>query len=238
MSNEILDLSNITYFSVLPNSDNDKNNNIKDILKIGYETSKDIKFSRKVIYTAQKPDCDTFDFDVIEIDPIPYNKFDYWILKNYKDLFDSDFMINFQGDGMIRNPTAWSKNFLDYDYIGAPWSQNFEGGNGGFSLRSKNMCRLMSEIDLTQVNFENTQRGSRDIQTNEDVLICRTNNEFLKICGIKFAPNEISSKFSTEHWAFENSDFYDSFGFHEINSLSNTSIKNDRINFLNATLNA
>ena len=40
-------------------------------------------------------------------------------LHNY---FDTDYVLTFQSDGFILNPDAWTDEFFDYDYIGAPWS--------------------------------------------------------------------------------------------------------------------
>ena len=76
------------------------------------------------------------------------------------DYVESDHLLLVQDDGHIINPSLWDENFLNYDYIGAPWptSNNWlkrfkkydndvykvlksnikqnRVGNGGFSLRS------------------------------------------------------------------------------------------------------
>ncbi|MBC8395175.1 MAG: hypothetical protein H8E05_00600 [Bacteroidetes bacterium] len=184
-----LDLSRVSYISFLTNLISNGNNTIKNLLKIGYETSKDINFHDKIFYTAEKPECETYDFKVVEIEPIPYNEYSPWVIKNSKDLFESDYMLNFQADGMIRNLSAWSDEFYNYDYIGAPWDTSINGGNGGFSLRSKRLCEAASEIDLSGFNFNQGNISQRAIHNNEDVIICRTYENFLKYRGVKFAPN-------------------------------------------------
>jgi hypothetical protein len=55
-----------------------------------------------------------------------------------------------QDDGFILDPGRWQNDFLDYDYIGAPWDEYVRivsggylkldknrVGNGGFSLRAR-----------------------------------------------------------------------------------------------------
>lgn len=232
MTEENLDLSKITYLCVLPSKTPSGNNNIETILKIGHETSKGINFYNKIIYTPQKPDCETYDFEVREIKDLSFNQYTPWLLSNLKDLFESEFMINFHADGMIQNRSAWKEQFLDYDYIGAPWEIFINGGNGGFSLRSRALCEGVSEIDLSGFDFNKFTGGERIIAHNEDVVICRTYEKFLKHKGVKFAPTELSCKFSTEHFAHEEKDFYDSFGFHEIEAIQHAGIRDYRRDFL------
>ena len=230
MSSEVLDLSKVTYLCVLPSAIPRGDNNIETILKIVYKTSKDINFYNKIVYTPQKADCETYDFEVRQIENLDFHEYTPWLLKNSKDLFDSDFMINFHSNGMIQNTKAWENDFLDYDYVGAPWNASKNGGNGGFSLRSKYLCNRVSDIDLSSFNFEPSQQ--RVISNNEDVIICTTSEDELKIQGVNFAPLEVNSKFSTEHFAYEDADFYNSFGFHEIEALYNPNVKQHRRKFL------
>ena len=51
-------------------------------------------------------------------------------------------------DSWILDPTAWTDDFLTYDYIGAPWEWHKDGmtvGNGGFCLRSKKLMDFLVE---------------------------------------------------------------------------------------------
>ena len=106
-------------------------------------------------------------------------------------------------DGFILNPDKWSDEFLDFDYVGAPWSEPFRNrvGNGGFSLRSRR---------LLDWGIGHTCQGP------EDVFICRANYEQLISCGIRFAPIEVASRFSMEHSLpdFPRLPMDESFGFH------------------------
>lgn len=77
------------------------------------------------------------------------------------------------------------EEFLDWDFIGAPWGHfNMLGGNGGLSLRSKN--KMLDVIDF--IDFDFKQHG------NEDVYFCK----YLPMVGGKIAPKEEAMKFSVE----------------------------------------
>src|SRR5690349_6482270 len=71
-----------------------------------------------------------------------YNRFVVTELHNH---FNTEHCLLIQWDGYVINPEAWSDEFLQYDYIGAPWDTNIVG-NGGFSLRSKRFCELTATI--------------------------------------------------------------------------------------------
>jgi len=78
-----------------------------------------------------------------------------FFIKELWNCFDTDFCLTSHPDGFIINPESWTDKFLEYDYIGAPWK--FFGtrfrdvfnqpaiGNGGFSLRSKEICKYVSK---------------------------------------------------------------------------------------------
>lgn len=126
-----------------------------------------------------------------------YNKF---IIKNLNSYINTDFVLIFQNDGFISNLGAWTDEFLNYDYIGAPWWYNDENnvGNGGFSLRSKKLMDILAEDD----HIEETHP--------EDHHTCRTYGKYLRDThGIKFAPQELASRFSVE-----TGNYFNQFGFH------------------------
>lgn len=121
--------------------------------------------------------------------------------------FDTDFCMTAHPDGFIINPKSWTDDFLNYDYIGAPWK--FYGGrfrdnlgqpaigNGGFSLRSKKICKYISDNYFI-------------INDNEDkyysnCLECKKPN------NIKYPPVNLALQFSQESLLDKN---ITPFGFH------------------------
>ena len=112
----------------------------------------------------------------------------------------------------------WNNDWLQYDYIGAPfpisenayWANNGERvrvGNGGFSLRS----RKLLEMPLKN-NWK--LRQEQGFFNEDGNVCCYWRKEFLEE-GIKYAPLELAVKFSFETPVQEN-DFGKTrtFGFH------------------------
>jgi len=142
-----------------------------------------------------------------------YSKF---IIKDLNNYIESKYVLIVQWDGFILNPKAWTDDFLQYDYIGAPWYNIISNGlvgNGGFSLRSKFLLELLPSTEYfnMKVKFNYVSHNF----FNEDGYICKVCRRFLILSGVKFAPREIADKFSVESkkkWAGE-------FGFHSFKHI-------------------
>ena len=107
-------------------------------------------------------------------------------------------MLVMQWDSFIVNPQLWNNQFLEYDYIGAPWPHHPETpvGNGGFSLRSKKLF-----VALQNPRYQKLHP--------EDQSICIFNKNILeKELGIRIAPKEIAEQFAFER------EYKQAFGFH------------------------
>lgn len=126
-----------------------------------------------------------------------------FMVKSLPDLIQADYCLIIQSDGFIINPFAWDDEFLNYDYIGAPWPQhNHICGNGGFSLRSKKFL-AMQKIICKKIK----------VDLPEDHLLCITLRKQFEKLGCRYAPKEIAYKFSTEIGDWQNNK---SFGFHDL----------------------
>lgn len=91
-----------------------------------------------------------------------------------------------QWDSWIVNPTAWSDSFLDYDYIGAAWPRPppFDVGNGGFSLRGRDMT--------------NYARNKFAFYHPEDYGLCVYYRPILEDIGFCWPKAELAARFSAE----------------------------------------
>lgn len=129
-----------------------------------------------------------------------------WLTKTQTQPYDHTHILVFQWDGYLANPNNWTDEFLEYDYIGAPWywEKERQVGNGGFSLRSIKLLNALSELHrIIPFNFSNP----------EDVTICRDYRELLETkYDIKFAPIEVAKRFSFETGVAD----VDPFGFHGV----------------------
>jgi len=123
------------------------------------------------------------------------------ILSNIDPHFNGHFLcINW--DGFIINPDAWTDEFLDYDYIGAPWPWfNHMVGNGGFCLKSKQF-----------LNCQKSLCNKHQIKHNEDVELCIVLRQKFESLGCKYANTKIGYQFSTECGNYNS---FKSFGFHD-----------------------
>ena len=116
-----------------------------------------------------------------------------FVLKELYTYIATPLCLIIQYDGFILNPEAWSDDFWDYDYIGAPWMLFDERdplygivGNGGFCLRSKRFMELVAHDDAIQ-NID-----------YEDRTVCYHHKHYIEAKGLKFCPLETARNFSIE----------------------------------------
>jgi len=145
-------------------------------------------------------------------DSISYSDFMMHDFPVYREMFGSHVLI-VQSDGYIIEPGAWSSEFLQYDYIGAPWHDHIVG-NGGFSLRSKFLLDTLAKL-----------RGELHATHPEDAMLCRHYRSRLEDYGIKFAPLAVANRFSVE-----NAKYQGSFGYHggSTEAINNISLEHSR----------
>jgi len=123
----------------------------------------------------------------------------------------TDYVLIIQDDGHIVNPSLWTDEFLNYDYIGAPWPSEMDWierqfpsqqeymkkhfpknrvGNGGFSLRSKKFLKFSAQYITCD-------------GIGEDSFLCTRVYDDAIEYGIKFAPFDIAVSFSYENPCIE-----------------------------------
>ena len=97
--------------------------------------------------------------------------------------------LNIQWDSWIWQPEMWRDEFLQYDYIGAPWWYNDRNvGNGGFSLVSTPLKRYLA-----------AHRDKFPCDTSvDDDLLCRKYRPALERAGFVWAPESIARDFAYE----------------------------------------
>lgn len=169
----------------------------KDYEKHGYaldESCKGIEFG--AIKLIGRPDIKNID---------DWNKAIIYDLWRY---VDTDFAILIHADGYIINPELWNPEWLNYDFIGAPWplpkddySYRDELGElvrvgNSVSLRSRKLMKLPTELDLEWKSFYGN--------TNEDGFLCCHHKRTLEEWGCQFASLEVAVHFSKEHEIPEN----------------------------------
>lgn len=109
-------------------------------------------------------------------------------------------ILNVEWDTGINDPSQWTDEFLECDFIGAPWPWHPAAsrvGNGGFSLISRRLAERIS-------------RGDYPYAFPWDEVLCRRYRPHLEAEGFRWAPEVLAAQFSLEHGPSRLS-----FGFHD-----------------------
>ena len=170
---------------------------------------------------AIEKSCEQIDFGAVKIIwDRKCNSIAEWNRKIIKDLpkyVDTTHALLIHQDGGVLNPELWNPEWLELDYIGAPWplpqddysyrdewNQIVRVGNS-VSLRSKKLMDLIATRPMVFHHGNN----------NEDGQICCWNRQWLISQGCKFATLEQAIHFSKEHEIPENKDIK-TFAFHSL----------------------
>ena len=164
----------------------------------------------------------------------------YWLseitLRLLPAAVNEDHNIIVQSDGFAVNKSAWTDQFLDYDYIGAPWlwwKPHEQVGNGGFSLRSRRFYDALVDWrpGYTAEDWPIWFRLHDPMQHrqgfNEDNLIASPFRPHLEQhYGIKYAPVDLAHQWSIEaSESYSNPWFKRSLGFHGVETAPHYGIQ-------------
>jgi glycosyltransferase involved in cell wall biosynthesis len=128
------------------------------------------------------------------------DEWSYKIVYELHQYIETDFALLVHADGFVVNPSAWRDEFLNYDYIGAPWPLpkddfSYRDINGeivrvgnSVSLRSKRLLELPKKL---QFPWE-PDHG----YFNEDGFVCVKNKHIFEANGIRFSPLDVAKYFS------------------------------------------
>lgn len=175
-----LNLKNITLYSL--NCVNPVNS-IKALLY----SSKDIDFAELVLISNTKPDNLPSNIKFVYTSYTTHKESSLFTYTTLPDLIETDYCLGIHDDGFVINPTLWDSNFLNYDYIGAPWK--WEGrrnrvGNGGFVLKSKKFIKLTKNL--------------KSLGYCDDGELTNMYYDYFIQHGCKYAPVEVAMKFALE----------------------------------------
>lgn len=166
-------------------------------------SARNIAFGAVKLLSSEPPTLDIPFIETIAIPPMDFEGYSRFIVAELYRYVDTSHCLVVQADGFVLNAHLWRDVFLDYDYIGAPWPESmplqsgsgtfFLGknrvGNGGFSLRSRKLLNLTSQMKFDALDLP---------VKSEDLLICHYGYDALTAKGVRFAPPEIAAGFSIE----------------------------------------
>lgn len=155
------------------------------------------------------------------ITEIPCPTMDDWnkaIIYDLRRFIETEFCMLVHPDGFVVNPESWRPEFLDYDYIGAPWplptdDYSYRTPDGeivrvgnSVSIRSKKMLNLPFDLEFAWRSYFGN--------THEDGFLTCHNRRILQHFGCRFASIEVAKWFSRELDIPENADVENPFAFH------------------------
>lgn len=153
------------------------------------KTLREITPAKTLFFTNMK--AEFTGVEIVQIQTM-YNKSAYskWMIKELgnQDIQTSHILV-IQHDGFVLDGAVWDDEYLEYDYVGAPWLEQDGAnvGNGGFSLRSMKLQKILAEDSFI--------KGLHP----EDNYICRVYRDYLEqTYQIKFAPDHVAHRFSYE----------------------------------------
>ena len=179
-----------------------------------------IEFGAAKLLCTSAPKQKYPDIEYVSIPPLnsvdDYNEIIFQDLHKY---FETSHCLIVQSDSFVVNSSLWKEEFLQFDYIGAPWSNKIQinpnlvlhlekntVGNGGFSLRSHKLAETTAKIDFNSLKFP---------LKSEDIIICHYLYKEMLNNDIRFAPPELAAKFSMENVNhLHGQDVNSVFGFH------------------------
>lgn len=180
-------------------------------------SSQSIDFGAVKLLSSGLPSQRVRNLEYVAIPPMSLMGYNRFVLGRLHEYVDTPFCLLVQADGFVLDPDRWRPEFLEYDYIGAPWPERVSVqpgneilvldrnrvGNGGFSLRSRKLLQIAATIDFDALAFPSR---------SEDMVICHFLYDTMRKQGVRFAPLEVAERFSVE--SLTGSGQYSVFGFH------------------------
>jgi glycosyltransferase involved in cell wall biosynthesis len=177
--------------------------NVEETLQALVYSCQGIEFGSVKLLSHYTPFGMDGDITFCRIDKIKdIDEWSYKIVYELNDYIKTDFALLVHADGFVVNPLSWRQEFLNYDYVGAPWplpkdsfsyrdiNNNIVRVGNSVSLRSK---RLLELPTVEQIPWE-ADHG----YFNEDGFICVKNKHIFEARGMNFAPLDVAKHFSHE----------------------------------------
>ena len=153
----------------------------------------------------------------VKIPPTTLKGYNQFCLAELHKYVSTSHCLTVQSDSGIVDPAAWNDQWLEYDYIGAPWPPGHTGtdyrvGNSGFCLRSQRLLRATAELPRDMYVW----RGKVKPSCRDDVITCVMYRAHLESLGLRFAPVDVAARFSFESPTPEAAELSGQFGTHAL----------------------
>ena len=136
------------------------------------------------------------------------DEFNYKMVYELGDHIKTDFALIVHADGFVVNPEMWRDEFLDYDYIGAPWPLPPEGDTTTYRDKDGNICRVGNSAGIRSkrlMDFPKKANIPREgeyaygrMWFYEDGFICCKIRHLLEAEGMRIAPIDVAKYYAHE----------------------------------------
>lgn len=183
--------------------------NVKATIKAMEYSMRGIEFGDAVLITHKKP------FGLPKT--IRYShtsrltnidEFNYKMVYELGDHIHTEYALIVHADGFVVNPDQWRDEFLDYDYIGAPWPLPPEGDTTTYRDIHGNICRVGNSAGIRSKRLMDFPKKANvpwegeyaygKMWFYEDGFLCCKIRHLLEAEGMKIAPLETAKYYSHE----------------------------------------
>ncbi|MEE1255068.1 MAG: DUF5672 family protein [Lachnospiraceae bacterium] len=134
--------------------------------------------------------------------------FNYKMVYELGDHIKTDYALIVHADGFVVHPEMWRDEFLDYDYIGAPWPLPKEGDTTTYRDIYGNICRVGNSAGIRSKRLMDFPKKANvpwegeyaygKMWFYEDGFICCKIRHLLEAEGMRIAPLEVAKYYSHE----------------------------------------
>lgn len=159
-------------------------------------------FGRVMLLAPEPPASPDPRIEYRRVPPMTLHGYNVFMLKQLVHHIDTRHVLSVHPDGYVLNPERWDPDWLNFDYVGAPWPERLyypkaggyldpanRVGNSGFCLRSRRLLELVEPIDLSTLRF---------VSKADDAITCILLYDYLTQKGMRFADIESAARFSIE----------------------------------------
>ena len=139
--------------------------------------------------------------------------FNYKMVYELGDHIKTDYALIVHADGFVVHPEMWRDEFLDYDYIGAPWPLPKEGDTTTYRDIYGNICRVGNSAGIRSKRLMDFPKKANvpwegeyaygKMWFYEDGFICCKIRHLLEAEGMRIAPLEVAKYYSHEQMISE-----------------------------------
>jgi len=163
-----------------------------------------MQFDQCLLLSPERPEMLPMWIEHQVIPPMDLNGYNRFCLTELFRHIKLPHCLTVQADSGINNPDAWSDEFLNWDYLGAPWPPGWawddsprccqRTGNSGFCLRSRKWLEMTADLPTANTRWH----GQLLPRCVDDVIPCVNFRERMIWREMKIAPVEAAARFAFE----------------------------------------